>query len=114
MDMVAAYFKEMQDYEYYEIPGKAFSLYRICENELHFGHMYVKPEHRHEGLAQVMGDAVCKIGIEQGCTYASCIVSLPDKTTDKATRLVRIYLEFGYKIVDLVGNSQIIMKKDLV
>ena len=31
----------------------------------------------------------------------------------KATRLVRIYLEFGFLIVDLVGNSQIIMKKDL-
>ena len=114
MNLVAAYFKEMQDYDYYEIPDKAFALYRVVENELHFGHMYVKPEHRHEGLAQTLGDAVCEIAKDKGCTYASCIVSLPDKSPEKATRLVRIYTEFGYTIVDLVGNSQIIMKKDLI
>ena len=112
--MLAEYFKENQEYDYFEIPEKAFALYRIYENELHFGHMFVAPPYRSTGVAQALGNAICAIGKERGCKYASCIVTLNDKTTAKATRLVKIYMEFGYEIVEIIGNSQIIMKKDLI
>ncbi len=112
--MIAAYFKEMQGYDVLEVPEKGFLMYRQYDKEIHFGHMYVKPQFRREGIAQQLATMASEKGKELGCEFATCIVSLPDKTTDKATRLVRIYLEFGFLIVELVGNSQIIMKKDLI
>lgn len=112
--MIADYFKEMQGYSLLEIPDKGFIMWqKHGDDELHLAHMYVKPEYRRTGLAQELTDKATALGKELGCKYASCVVSLPDKTPEKASRLVRIYIEYGFYIALIVENSQIVLKKDL-
>lgn len=109
MLMMADYFKETQGYEYAEISDAGFALYRLIGPECHVGHMYIVPEKRSLGMAQRLGDLISDKALDAGCKHLSCVVELD---TPGASRLVKIYLEYGYQIIGAVGNS-LLFKKDL-
>lgn len=114
-NMIAEYFKEMQHYETLEMPEKGFIMWHKYGNdELHLAHMYVRPEFRRQGLAQELYKRAEALGREMGCKYATCIVTLADKTRPQASRLVRIYMESGFFIDEVYNNNQVILRKDLI
>lgn len=111
--MIASYFKEMQGYEHLELPKVGFMLYRVFEKEFHIGHIYIEPEFRRSKRVLDFGVLAEKKAKEMGCGYLSCVVTLGLQNNKISSRLVRVYLEYGFEIMEVIGNSQIVFKKDL-
>ena len=112
-NMMADYFKETSGYETVEVPNVGFYSYRKFGEECHIGHFYILPELRKKGLAPELGEAMINKAREIGCTYMSCIVDFENRENDVASRLVKTYLNFGFNVHSMVGNTQIILKRDI-
>lgn len=110
--MIAAYFNDLQGYEYHEIPDTGFIMYRVEGPEFHIGHFYVKPEKRKNMNTMLFGTAGEKIARERGCTHVTGVITVGDRDPRVTARLCRMYLEFGCQIAELLGNC-IIFKKEL-
>ena len=112
--MIADYFKEMQQYETIEVPETGFVMYRIFDKEFHVGHFYVVPEKRRNMNTMAFGSECEKRARELGCEYMTGIVTIGERDPKTVTRLIKNYIQFGCEVMEVIGNTQIIFKKDLV
>ena len=111
--MVADYFLETSGYNTVEVPEVGFYMWRKFDEECHIGHFYILPEKRKGQIAPTIGADMEKVARENGCTYLSCIVDFENRTNDVASRLIKVYLNFGFVIHSMYNNTQVIFKKEL-
>lgn len=112
--MISDYFKEGCNYDTLLMPEVGFMMYRKFDEELHISHFYILPEKRHKRLSEDFNKEINRVAKELGCSYLSCIVDFNDKPAEVASRLVRIYLEYGFTIHSLMNDSHVIFKRNLV
>lgn len=111
-NLICDYFKESQGYDLFTYKESGFVFYRALGPEFHIAHYYISPEERKKGHTSQVGAALEEIARNKGCTYLSCIVTQEKGKEAIQSRLVKIYLDFGFKIM-ITNDRAIIMAKDI-
>jgi len=89
-----------------------FVSYKIIGKEFLIGDMFVERMKRSEGLGQELGRICEDLARDSGCSYLSCNVYVDETRPEFTTRKVRIFIDYGFKVLRISG-SQIIMIKEL-
>jgi len=87
-----------------------FATYRfVDEKTVYIIDIYVKPDHRKEGLAASYADDIAKVAKERGCTHmmGSIVPSMKGSHTS-----LLVLLAYGMKL-DSCANDFIVMKKEI-
>jgi GNAT superfamily N-acetyltransferase len=86
--MYPAYLKEREGFDTVST-DTGFATYKITGDECYLRDIYVTPEHRKDGVASALADAVCEIAKNRGCHWLVGSVS-PAANNSHASLLVLI------------------------
>lgn len=108
MSLFADYIKELHNKEIIE-DNRGFATYFFIEQGVYIEDIFVKPEHRHEGVASVYADQIAKIAKEKGISkmFGSVVASRHSSTSS-----LKVLLSYGFRL-ESAHNNTIIMVKDI-
>jgi len=81
--------------------GRGFLIYVIRPPHVRFKEIYVRPEHRKQGVGEAMCQLAAQIGKEQGCTHGIGSISL---SNDGAMETLRFHLATGGTVTQASDN----------
>jgi len=102
------YLKERENREIFE-DEKGFATYSFSEDSCYIQDIFVKEEHRKEGIASYYADKISEIAREKGCKYLTGSVC---PMAHGSTESLKVLLGYGFKLESSINNF-IFFKKEL-
>lgn len=112
MNLIEEYWKEEEGKSVISLPHKGFIAYQHVGNEFFITDMFVVKTSRGHGYGQKLGQMAEELAKELGCSAMTCNVHITGVNAGRATRKVRIFTEFGFRI-DTTGMNVITMIKEI-
>lgn len=103
---LAAYFKELEDFDSITTP-EGFASYRISGEECYIKDIWVHQDYRKKSVASDMADDIVAIAKRAGCKYLTGSVYINIKNPTASTKVL---LAYGFEIHSLVPNGIVFRK----
>lgn len=92
--MYSQYLKEREGFDVLQVTD-GFATYKITGDECYLRDIYVTPEHRKDGVATALADAICEIARGRGCRW---LVGSVCTEANGAHASLLVLLAYGMKL----------------
>jgi ribosomal protein S18 acetylase RimI-like enzyme len=109
MSLYAEYLKERTS-DFIIEDEFGFATYRfVDEKTVYIVDIYVKPEHRYDGIASSLADDIVRIAKQRGCTT---LMGTVQPSAKNSTASIKVLMAYGMTLASS-GNDFVIFKKEI-
>ena len=111
LDLYAEYLRERRGYELLlDREHRGFAVYSYKQPYCYISDIYVRPDHRHTGMAREMADLLSEMAKDAGCTH---LLGSIDMTTNGWEHSLHLLVQYGFVPLKMPGERQMVLEKRL-